>query len=150
MEALQIESQTDQTPLASRRQFPAQGELAEAEHLLDNADHRFDGAFARAVDGFAQRRPELVGHLDLGTRLFGRRVGQRRKTLLPAGMMGITARGDVGLDAALRTRGPRRGARIPGIQCCRLRYANDRGNGIERGFSPPFCRWGDWRGPIRR
>jgi len=30
MEALQIESQTDQTPFASRRQFPAQGELAEA------------------------------------------------------------------------------------------------------------------------
>ena len=30
MEALQIESQTDQTPLASGRSFPAQGELAEA------------------------------------------------------------------------------------------------------------------------
>ena len=30
MEALQIESQTDQTPLASGCQFPAQGELAEA------------------------------------------------------------------------------------------------------------------------
>src|SRR5712692_11660866 len=50
MEALEIESQTDQTPLASRRQFPAQGELAKAQHLLDDADHRFDGAFACAVD----------------------------------------------------------------------------------------------------
>jgi NADPH:quinone reductase len=30
MEALEIESQTDETPFASRRQFPAQGELAEA------------------------------------------------------------------------------------------------------------------------
>ena len=47
MEALEIESQTDQAPLASRRQFPAQGELTEAEHLLDDANHRFDGAFAR-------------------------------------------------------------------------------------------------------
>ena len=53
MEALQIESQTDQTPLASRRQFPAQGELAKAQHLLDDADHRFNRAFACAVDGFA-------------------------------------------------------------------------------------------------
>src|SRR6266481_2708068 len=56
MEALEIESQTDQTPLASRRPFPAQRELAEAEHLLDDADHRFDGAFARAIDRFAQGR----------------------------------------------------------------------------------------------
>ncbi len=54
MEALEIESQTDQTPLASRRQFSAQRALAEAEHLLDDAEHRFDGAFASAVDGFAQ------------------------------------------------------------------------------------------------
>jgi hypothetical protein len=30
--------------------------LAEAQHLLDDADHRFDGAFARPIDGFAQCR----------------------------------------------------------------------------------------------
>src|SRR5713101_5970458 len=101
MEALQIESQTDQTPLASRRQFPAQRELAEAYHLLDDPDHRFDRAFACAVDGFAQGGPELVGHLHLGTRLFGRRVGQRLKPLLPAGMMGIAACRDVWFNAAL-------------------------------------------------
>src|SRR5258708_3307860 len=75
MEALEIESQTDQAPLASRRQFPAQGELTEAEHLLDDADHRFDGTFACAVDGFAQGGLELVGHLDLGTGVHGWRVG---------------------------------------------------------------------------
>ena len=44
MEALQIESQTDQTPLASSSLGPTERELAEAQHLLDNADHRFDGA----------------------------------------------------------------------------------------------------------
>ena len=54
MEALEIEGQTDQTPLARRRRDPPQGELAEAQHLLDDAEHRFDGAFACAVDGFAQ------------------------------------------------------------------------------------------------
>src|SRR5258707_2536488 len=103
MEALEIEGQTDQTPFASGRQFPEQGELAEAEHLLDDTDHRFDGPFARAVDGFAQGGSELVGHLDLGTRLFGRRVGQWRKTLVPAGMMGIATSGDVELDTLLLT-----------------------------------------------
>src|SRR6266700_5653684 len=44
MEALEIERQTDQAPLARRRRDPTQGELAEAQHLLDDADHRFDGA----------------------------------------------------------------------------------------------------------
>src|SRR5258706_2885446 len=135
MEALEIEGQTDQTPLASCCMDTTQGELAKAQHLLDDADHRFDGAFARAVDGFAQRRLELVGHLHLGTRLFGRWIGQRRKTLLPAGMMGITTRGDVRLDAALLTCPQGRGASISGIQCCRLWYANGRGNGSEGGFS---------------
>src|SRR5260221_6352800 len=103
MEALEIEGQTDQTPLASRRPFPAQGELAEAEHLLDDADHRFDDPFARAVDGFAQGGSELVGHLDLGTRLFLRPVGQWRQTLAAAGMMGIATSGVVVLDTPLLT-----------------------------------------------
>src|SRR5712691_8341267 len=101
MEALEIEGQTDQAPLACRRRDPTQGKLAEAEYLLDDADHRFDGAFACRVDGFAQRGSELVGHLDLCARILRRRVRQWREALLPAGMMGITARGDVRFDVAL-------------------------------------------------
>src|SRR5712692_1949288 len=103
METLEIEGQTDQTPLARRRLRATQGELAEAQHLLDDADHRFDGVLACARDRFAQGGPELVGHLDLGAGVLRRRVRQRREALLPTGMMGITARGDVGLNAALRT-----------------------------------------------
>jgi hypothetical protein len=38
MEALEIERQTDQTPLARRRQDPTQGELAAAEYLFNDAD----------------------------------------------------------------------------------------------------------------
>jgi len=76
----------------------------------------------------------LVGHLHLGTRLFGWRVGQRREPLLPTRMMGIAASGDVGLDAPLLTCRQGRGASIPGIQCRRLRHANRRWNGSERGF----------------
>src|SRR5258708_21411590 len=90
MEALEIESQTDQTPLASRRLDPTQGELAEAQHLFDDPDHRFDGAFACPIDRFAQHRPELVRHLDLGACILGRRIGERCEPLLPTGMMGIT------------------------------------------------------------
>src|SRR5947199_7603375 len=112
MEALEIESQTDQTPLESLRLDPAQGELAEAEHLLDDPDYRFNRVLACPVDRFPQCRLELVGHLDLGTRVFRRRIGQRREPLLPTGMMGITARGDVGLDATFGTGSQRRGAEV--------------------------------------
>ena len=108
MEALEIEGQTDQTPLARRRRDPPQGELAEAEDLFDDAEHRFDCAFACPVDGFAQRGSQLVGHLDLCARVLRRRVRQRREALPPTGMMGITPRGDVRLNAALGTGRQRR------------------------------------------
>src|SRR5438132_8887195 len=120
MEALEIESQTDQTPLASRRLDPAQGELAEAEHLLDDPDHRFNRVLACPVDRFPQCRLELVGHLDLGTRVLRRWRGQRREPLRPSGMMGITARGDGGLDAAFGTGSQRRGAEVASVQSRRI------------------------------
>src|SRR5260370_36687622 len=112
MEALEIERQTDQTPLARRRLYSTQGELEEAELLFDNPDHRFDGTLARPVDRFAQGGLELVGHLDLGTGILRRRIGQRCEPLLPTGMMGITARGDVGLDTAFGTGRQGRGAKV--------------------------------------
>jgi hypothetical protein len=87
MEVLEIELQTDQAPLASGRQDPTQGELTEAQHLLDDADHRFDSTFACAIDRFAYRCPELVRHLDLSAGVFRRRIEQRRESLLPTGMM---------------------------------------------------------------
>src|SRR5258708_4803740 len=134
MEALEIEGQTDQAPLESLGQFPAQGELAEAQHLLDDAEHRFDGAFACPGDRFAQRGLELVRHLDLGTRVLRWWIEQWREPLLPAGMMGITARRDVRLDATLLTRHQGGGAKIPSIQCRRLRHTNRRGNISEGRF----------------
>jgi hypothetical protein len=39
MEAIEIEGQTDQTPLTSCRLDTSQRELAEAMHLFDDADH---------------------------------------------------------------------------------------------------------------
>src|SRR6266567_7350021 len=111
MEALEIEGQTDQTPLARRRD-PTQGELAEAEYLFDDADHRVDGACACPVDRFAQRGSKLVGHLDLCAGVLRRRVRQWREALRPSGMMGITPRRDVGLDAAFGTGHQRRQAEV--------------------------------------
>jgi len=134
MEALEIEGQTDQAPLESLGQFPAQGELAEAHHLFDDADHRFDGAFACPIDRFAQRSLELVRHLDLRARVRRRRIGQRSETLLPAGMMGITTRRDGGLDATFRTGGQRRRAKIASIECRCLRRAERGRHGLQRGF----------------
>ena len=66
MEALEIESQTDQPPLASSGLCTTQRELAETQHILDDPDHRFNRAFACRVDRFADCRLELVRHLDLG------------------------------------------------------------------------------------
>lgn len=46
MQALQIERQTDQTPLVGRRGLTPQRKSVEAQHLLDDPDHWLDGAFA--------------------------------------------------------------------------------------------------------
>src|SRR5712691_9778793 len=129
MEALEIESQADQAPLTSRRRCPTQGELAEAEYLFDDPDHWFDRAFACPINRFAQRSSELVGHLDLRTGILRRRIRQGREALLPAGMMGIPARGDVGLNSALRTGSQRRGAEVTSVQRCCLGGADGRWNG---------------------
>src|SRR6266704_1364100 len=98
MEALEIEGQTDQTPLASRCVDTAQGELAKAQPLLDDADHRFNRAFACAVDGLTPRRPALVGHLDMRTRVLRWQHGQWRETPLPTRMIRNKASSDVRLD----------------------------------------------------
>lgn len=74
----------------------------------------------------------LVGHLDLGTRVLERRIGQRRKALLPTGMMGITTCGDRGLDTAFRTRGERRGSKIASLESRRLWRADLGRDGRQR------------------
>ena len=74
MEALEIESQTDQTPLTGSGLNTAQGELAESQHLFDDPDDGFDGAFACPVDRSAQGGLELVRHFHLRTRILGWRI----------------------------------------------------------------------------
>ncbi len=104
MEALEIEGQADQEPLAGGTRFAPQRELAEAEYLRDDADHGLDRLFARAIDGFAHRRFELVGHLDLRAGVLRRRVGLRREAVPPTLMMGLTPGRDGGLNGPVGTR----------------------------------------------
>src|SRR5213078_1745891 len=134
MEALEIESQTDQTPLASGGLCTTQGELAETQHILDDPDHRFNRAFACRVDRFADCRLELVCHLDLGTGILRRRIGQWCETLVPTAMMGIATCGDVGLDAPSRTRAQCCRAKIASIQSGRLWCTDGRRDGLECGL----------------
>ncbi len=54
METLEIEGQTDQTPFTGYCLDTSQRELAEAQPLFDDPDHRFDGAFACPVDRFTK------------------------------------------------------------------------------------------------
>jgi len=75
VKAFEVEGQTNQTPLTSRCSGPAQRELAKAQHLLDDPDHRFDGGFARPIDRFAQGGLEFVRHFHLGARILGWRIG---------------------------------------------------------------------------
>src|SRR5713101_7949000 len=150
MEALEIEGQTDQTPLASRCVDTAQGELAKAQHLLDDADHRFNRAFACAVDGFAQRRPELVGHLEPPNsrpRLGDRAVGRNAAANWHDGDHGpwrCTAR-----CTASHTRPSSRGQNtrhpVPPPAACQWPMEWHRA-----WVRLPESHWGDWRGPIQR
>src|SRR2546429_836578 len=113
MEALEVEGQTDQPPLTDGGLLPTQGELAEAEHVLDHSNDRFDSAFADAIDGFAHGSLKLVSHLHLGTGIFRRRIGKPCEALFPTRVMGITTSCNVGVNATLGT----------GIQGCRTKVA---------------------------
>src|SRR4051794_31220103 len=100
MQPLQIERQTDQTPLARGGLLAAQRELPEPQHLFDDTDHRLNRAFAHAVDRLPDRGFELVGHLHFGTGTLRWRRGRLGKTLPPTWMMWIAASRDVGIDRA--------------------------------------------------
>ena len=73
VQSFEIEGQTDQAPLARRGRQIAQRELAEAQHFLDDANHRFDRAFAQAIDRLPDVRLEFVGHCDDRAGVGGRR-----------------------------------------------------------------------------
>ena len=112
MQALQIESETDQGPFIVHDIQAAQQELAKAEHRLDDANNRFDSGFAQAINGLADGRLQLVGHLDRGRGIRLRRERFGSESFLPALVMGITPGGNVGFDAQRFTSGDVTGAEV--------------------------------------
>src|SRR5215469_6155309 len=134
MEALEIEGQTDQSPLASGGFFPTQGELAEAEHVLDNANDWFDRAFADAIDSFAHGGGKLVSHLHFGTGLLRWGIAKPCEALFPTGVMGITTSCNVGVNTALATSIQGCRTKVARIQCCCQWSATGRGNRLKGGF----------------
>src|SRR6267143_6251591 len=98
MQTLQVECHTHQTPFASGGPQATQRELAKAQEVFDNAQHRFDCTFSQAVDRTANLGLELVCHLDLRTGIRWRWRGLLRKIRLPAGMMGCPPGSDVRLN----------------------------------------------------
>lgn len=116
MKALEIESQTDQPPFTISLLFPTQRELAEAERLFDDANNRFDGTLASPIDALTDGRLEFLCHLDLGTGIIWGWIRLLGKTLLPTLVVGITSRGNVGLDPSLITGSKRGTAPIASIQ----------------------------------
>ena len=71
VQALEIVGQTDQSPLTRSIGQTTQRELAEAQHLLDDANNRFDRGFAQAIESIADAGTEFVGHFFFGGSIFG-------------------------------------------------------------------------------
>jgi hypothetical protein len=98
VQALQVEGQTDQAPLASHGGQAPQRELAKAQHFLDDPDHGLHRRLAQRVDGPADIGLQLVGHLDQRAGILGRRRRLCCKPCSPTLVVRFTARGDVGLN----------------------------------------------------
>jgi hypothetical protein len=105
MEPLQIEGQTDQVPFGAGVLKAARGELAKAKNGFDDANDRFHGGFAQAIDGLADGGLQLIGHFDAGRGLLGRRFRVVGEAFLPALVMQFAARGKIGFNAALLASG---------------------------------------------
>src|SRR5574337_1305316 len=70
MPTLQVEGQAHQAPFASGGNQAPQRELAKAQDLFDDPDHRFDGTLPQAIDRLPDGGLKFVSHLDLRTGLF--------------------------------------------------------------------------------
>ncbi len=90
MQTLEIVGQTDQGPLASEVDQTPKGELAEAQHLLDDANDRFNRRLAQAIEAIADVGAELVGHYFYGGSILGWRLRFLSKERAPTLMMRVT------------------------------------------------------------
>jgi hypothetical protein len=87
MQSFDVEGQTYQAPFPCGSGLSTQGELAEAQDFLDDADDRFDGTLSQAIDGLADLGLQFEGHLDLHAGLFGGWGRLLDETFLPTLVM---------------------------------------------------------------
>src|SRR5262245_868965 len=72
-----------------------------AQDFFNDANHRFNCAFAQTVDFTAYLRLKLVGHFDCGRGVGGWRLWRLSKESLPTLLMRLPTRRDVGFNATL-------------------------------------------------
>ena len=100
VQALEIVGQTDQSPLASSVVQVPKRKLAEAQHFLDDANHRFHRGFAQAVERITDVGTELVGHFLLGGSILVWRRRFMSKESAPTLMMRRATCSDVGVNVS--------------------------------------------------
>jgi hypothetical protein len=98
MQTLQVKGQADEGPFMADGIKTTQGKLAKAECSLDDADDRFNGSFAQAINFFADGGLQLVSHVHREGGIDWRWFRFGSETLLPALMMRLTAGGNIGFE----------------------------------------------------
>ena len=101
MHTLQVESQTDEAPLACGGGQAAQRELAKAEDFFNDADHGLDRAFAQSVNRLSDLRPELEGHFDRCTGILSRWRWLLLEEGMPIFVMRFASSGNVRVNIPL-------------------------------------------------
>src|SRR6266516_4232071 len=134
MQPRKRERQTDQTPLARDRRFPAQRELAKSQYLFDDPNHWLNRAFAQTVDRLADRCLELIRHLLARTRVVAGWRGQESKALVPTRLMRITPGGNLRVNGASLTGRNSRFAKVAIVQRARRGSPNLGWNRVQGRF----------------
>src|SRR3954471_20455028 len=98
MPTLDIESQTDQGPLASGGFQTTQGKLAKAQDFFDDPDNWLDSRFAEAIDRLTHLGLKLISHFDFWRGIVGRWGRCLSKKGTPTTVMGFPSGGEVGFN----------------------------------------------------
>jgi hypothetical protein len=135
MYALELERQTYQAPFSSGSPQAAQRKLAESQDILDDPDHELDGTFPQTIDRFSDLGLQLVGHLDLSTGTFSRRLRLFCKEGMSIEVLRFATSGDVGIDAPFLAGVDIRFTEVTTIQCRHRMFSYLRIHRIQRGDS---------------
>ena len=97
---LEVKSQADQTPFACRCGQAAQRELAKAQDLFDDPDHRLDGTLAQTINLLADLGLQFVSHFDFVTGIFSGGIRLFLEEGMPILMVRFPSSGNIWVDFA--------------------------------------------------